>query len=123
MAVRSADTVFAADATRTPRQCSPRGRRSAASARIGSVLRARLIRRLGARRLRLPDPVLAPSAEHMRTTEPPLLEAEAGHFIRCYVPLGELRQSRVENPPDPMEAPHYTEYRSPPTRAPAPGPG
>jgi peptide/nickel transport system ATP-binding protein len=30
------------------------------------------------------------------TTEPPLLEAEPGHQIRCHIPIGELRQLQLE---------------------------
>jgi peptide/nickel transport system ATP-binding protein len=32
------------------------------------------------------------------STEPPLLEEEAGHQIRCHIPLAELRQLQLKNP-------------------------
>ena len=36
-----------------------------------------------------------------RSTEPPLLEAEPGHQIRCHIPLAELRELQQRNPSRP----------------------
>ena len=38
------------------------------------------------------------------STEPPLLEEEPGHLIRCHIPITELRISNSMNPPHPREA-------------------
>ena len=57
------------------------------------------------------------------STEPPLLEGEPGHLIRCHIPLAELRKiQRSESAPS-QGGSHDQEYRPQPARAPAPGPG
>ena len=40
-------------------------------------------------------------------TEPPLVEAEPGHFLRCHIPIEELRRLQ-EEPPDRARAPAAT---------------
>src|SRR4029079_9217260 len=56
---------------------------SAASPPDGCVFHTRCPRKIGAIR---------------ETTEPPLIEAEAGHFMRCHIPIEELRVLQTSAP-------------------------
>ena len=77
--------------TPTPRRSSPPSPRSKGSNERGSSSRARSRRPRTALGLRLPPSARFPLGSICETEEPPLAEVEPEHFMRCHIPIEELR--------------------------------
>ena len=83
--------------TRTPRRCCPRCRRSTAAGATGSGSRA--TSRAPPSRPRAASSTRAARACSARSAieqEPPLVEVEDGHLMRCHIPIEELRELQGE---------------------------
>ena len=100
--------------TPTPRRCSPPCRRSTAPSASAS----------GSRATSRAQPIRPPAASSTRAArggsapicdevEPPLVEVEPDHLMRCHIPIEELRALQVEAPARMRpEARHGTARRS-----------